>query len=274
MLKNFEANLRNSDGAATRLLDIFIILNLAFLALDVYIAPAVGGFTRTVEWLPIYFSLIAFCVLACVLITGKLHWLNWCRTCFGWSAICIGIAGMLFHLSSHFFSDASLKNIVYAAPFVAPLAYTGIGLLLLLNNLIPDSETEWVKWVLLLALCGWCGNFILSVLDHAQNGFFNITEWLPVITSALAASSLGTLLCMQQKQRFIPFCITVLCLNIIVGVAGFFLHLVADLHVPALKETEKLLYGAPLFAPLLFPNLSLLALLGIWKTDKLYKMYP
>ena len=94
---------------------------------------------------------------------------------------------------------------------------------------------------------------------------FKITEWLPVIASALACSSLGTLLCMQQKQRFIPFCITILCLNIIVGSAGFFLHLAADLQVPATQSTDKLLYGAPLFAPLLFPNLSLLALLGIWK---------
>ena len=172
---------------------------------------------------------------------------------------------MLFHLSSHFFTDASLKNLVYAAPFVAPLAYAGIGLLLLLNNLILDTEPAWAKWVLFLAFCGWCGNFILSVLDHAQNGFFNSTEWIPVLTSALASSSIGTLLCMQRKQRFIPFCITVLCLNIIVGIAGFFLHLAADLHVPAIQDMDKVLYGAPLFAPLLFPNLSMLALLGIWK---------
>ena len=265
MRKNFKAKLRNSDGAATRLLDIFISVNLAFLALDVYIAHAVGGFTDTVEWIPIYFSLIAFGILTGVHLTNKTQWQHWCRTFFGWSAICIGIAGMLFHLNSHFFPDVSLKNLVYAAPFVAPLAYTGIGLLLLLNNLILDTEPEWAKWVLFLALCGWCGNFILSVLDHAQNGFFNTTEWLPVITSALASSSLGTLLCMHQKQRFILFCVFVLCLNIIVGVVGFFLHLVADLQVPAIQGTDKLLYGAPLFAPLLFPNLSMLALLGIWK---------
>ncbi len=268
MLKNFGAKLRNSNGTATRLLDIFIILNLAFLALDVYIAHAAGGFNSIVEWLPIYFSLLAFGVFVCVFLTGKMQWLNWCRTCLGWSAIGIGIAGMLFHLSSHFFSDASLKNLVYAAPFIAPLAYTGIGLLLLLNNLIPDTQAEWAKWVVFLAFCGWCGNFILSVLDHAQNGFFNITEWLPVITSALASSSLATLLCMKRKQRFVAFCITVLCLNIIIGGVGFFLHLAADLRVPAMDGTEKILYGAPLFAPLLFPNLSILALLGI---SKLYQ---
>ena len=172
---------------------------------------------------------------------------------------------MLFHLSSHFFTDASLKNLVYAAPFVAPLAYTGLGLLLLLNNLILDTEPTWTKWVLFLAFCGWCGNFILSVLDHAQNGFFNSTEWLPVLTSALACSSIGTLLCMKHKERFILFCIAVMCLNIVVGVAGFFLHLAADLQVPAIQGIDKVLYGAPLFAPLLFPNLSMLALLGIWK---------
>ena len=263
MQKNFVQLLRNSEGFATRLLDIFIIVNLAFLALDVFIAHATNGFADPIEWVPVHYSLVAFAICTCVVAINKKRLLYISRACIGWSAICLGIAGMLFHLNEHFFSDMTLKNLVYAAPFVAPLSYTGIGMLLLLNNMTSDTELAWAKWVVSLAGIGWCGNFILSVLDHAQNGFFNAAEWLPVITSALAIGSLVVLLSLPYHQRFIPFCVGVLCLNILIGIAGFVLHLTADLQIPTLKHAEKFLYGAPLFAPLLFPNLSILALLGI-----------
>ncbi len=265
MQRNFGTTLRNNKGFATRLLDVFIIVNLAFLALDVFIAHAINGYAYTVEWLPVYFSLVASVLFTGVVAINNPRWLYGCRTCVGWSAICVGITGMLLHLNSHFFTEMSLKNLVYAAPFVAPLAYTGIGMLLLLNNQISDTDLTWAKWVVLLAVCGWCGNFILSAFDHAQNGFFNVAEWLPVITSAMAIGCLGVLLCVPYQQRFVKFCVGVLCINIIIGIAGFFFHLAAGLQTPAIRHTEKFLYGAPLFAPLLFPNLSILALLGISK---------
>jgi hypothetical protein len=49
-----------------------------------------------------------------------------------------------------------------------------------------------------------------------------------------------------------------------VGVLGFVLHAVADLQRPGAGLFERLVFGAPAFAPLLFANLALLATLGIW----------
>ena len=250
---------------AARLLDIFIVVNIAFLAIDVFVAHAVNAFAHAAEWIPFYFSLGATCLLVLTVFTPKKRWKQWCRFGIGWCAICVGIAGMLFHLNSHFFSDLTLKNLVYTAPFVAPLAFTGVGLLLIMNGMVDDTDLEWAEWVVLMAGFGWCGNFVLSVFDHAQNGFFNPSEWLPVFTSALAVGCLVTLFFTARHRYFLKFCVVVLGINFIVGVAGFFFHIGAGLQVATVNRMDGFLYGAPVFAPLLFPNLSLLAMLGIWK---------
>src|SRR6202030_2544489 len=73
----------------------------------------------------------------------------------GWSSVSIGVAGVLFHLDSAFFAERTLKSLTYAAPFAAPLAYAGIGLLLIMNRMVPAASKEWAQWVLLLALGGF-----------------------------------------------------------------------------------------------------------------------
>src|SRR5690606_7005875 len=102
------------------------------------------------------------------------------------ASVLVGIAGLFWQLESVFFHERTLRHLVYTAPFAAPLAYTGLGLLLLLNRLQRADSREWAQWVLVLALGGFIGNFFLSAADHAQNGFFEWTEWIPVISSALA----------------------------------------------------------------------------------------
>lgn len=265
MPENSEKTLRNHKGWAARLLNFFILANLAFLALDVFIAHSVNAFAHSAEWIPFYFSLGAPVLLALTMFRTEKRWKYRCRVAIGCGAICIGIAGMFFHLNSQFFSNQTLKNLVYTAPFVAPLSFTGIGLLLIMNSMIDDADLEWAQWVVLIAGAGWCGNFILSAFDHAQNGFFNPLEWLPVFTSAMVVGCLATLFFLPHQPFFFKFCGVVLGINFVVGIAGFFLHLAADLQAPAVEPIEHFLYGAPLFAPLLFPNLSLLGILGIWK---------
>ncbi len=43
---------------------------------------------------------------------------------------------MIWHLRGDFFQEQTLKNLVYTAPFAAPLAYTGLGLLLILDRMV------------------------------------------------------------------------------------------------------------------------------------------
>jgi hypothetical protein len=89
-------------------------------------------------------------------------------------------------LDSQFFHDRTLRSLTYAAPFAAPLAYTGLGLLLIVNRMVKPDEIEWAQWVLLLALGGFAGNLVFSLSDHAMNGFHNPAEWVPVVSSAQA----------------------------------------------------------------------------------------
>ena len=51
-------------------------------------------------------------------------------------------------------------------------------------------------------------------------------------------------------------------MQVLVGLLGFGLHLVANLAGPS-GWWENLLYGPPIFTPLLFPNLAVPAALGL-----------
>ena len=171
---------------------------------------------------------------------------------------------MLLHLESAFFDAQTLKSLVYTAPFVAPLSYVGIGLLLVLNRMEPRSSPDFGPWVLFLAIGGFVGNFALSLLDHAQNGFFSPAEWVPVVAAAFGLAFFSTAL-LRRGRAFLKLSLAVAALEAGVGVLGFGLHLAANLRHPSVPFDERMIYGAPVFAPLLFTDLAGLAALGLWK---------
>jgi hypothetical protein len=182
----------------------------------------------------------------------------------GWASIVSGAAGVVFHLDSHFFYEHTLKSLTYTAPFAAPLAYMGLGCLTVMSRMVSFENREWGQWVLFFAAGGFAGNFVLSLADHATNAFFHWTEWIPVVSSALAAGFLFVALVSRPDSRFWKVCQAVLLLQAFVGVLGFALHFSADLHGPSSHLLDKLVSGAPPFAPLLLPNLAVLAWLALW----------
>jgi hypothetical protein len=128
------------------IIDIFIIVNLSFLALDIFIAHSTNEFSKTAEWIPFYFSLIAPIFL------GIESWKNWknkqrktqlISMVIGSISIIIGVAGLIWHLHSSFFEYYTLKSLVYTAPFIAPLAYAGLGALLIMNRMVDQESMEW-----------------------------------------------------------------------------------------------------------------------------------
>ena len=248
--------------------ELFVTANLAILAVDIYIAHSVNHFQKAAEYIPLYFSIGAPAVLAVMI---ALRWIGhfeapWRDVGYmlGWLSVLVGLGGVLYHLESRFFLDRTLKSLTYAAPFAAPLAYTGLGFLLLMNRMVAPRSSEWARWVIFLALGGFFGNFVLSLTDHASNGFFAKTEWIPVISSALATGFLIVPLVLAVTRRFMDLCLAVMVTQALVGVLGFWFHMRANLVEPGHNVFDKLVNGAPPMAPLLFPNLVGLALIGMW----------
>lgn len=247
--------------------EAFAILNVGFLTFDIYLAHSVNQFRNAAEYIPLVFSASA----PVVLIFGFAVRSRWPAVwkdlgyLVGWSAVVVGLTGVILHLESHFFYERTLHSLTYSAPFAAPLAYTGIGLLTIMNRMVDPETTEWAQWVLLLTLGGFIGNFVFSLADHAENGFFNPLEWVPVCASAIAVGFFAVPLLMKISRAYIDLCAAILIVEAGVGLWGFVLHAMRNLEGPSAHAFDNFVYGAPPMAPLLFPNLMVLGIIALWQ---------
>jgi hypothetical protein len=233
--------------------EAFVVLNFAGLVADIFIAHSQNQFRHEAEYVPLYFSIVATLGMAAILAFRRTRPAVWRDVghLVGWLAIIVGLAGVVLHLDSQFFYERTIRSLTYAAPFAAPLAYTGLGLLLIANRMVNPNAPEWPRWVLLLALGGFIGNFVFSLTDHAQNGFFNPVEWVPVASSACAIGFLLVALTTPVDVRYLRLCAVVLLGQAVVGTVGFALHALSDLRQPGATLFERMLSGAPPMAPLL-----------------------
>jgi len=261
--------------------EFFIVGNIAFLAVDIALAHSVNAFGHRAEWIPIVFSVAAAPLLVLAMAIGgpsptlpgredpgavgrRQRLARRIGLTVGWSSVLVGVAGLLWHLHADFFQQQTLKSLVYTTPFAAPLAYTGLGLLLILDRMIDARTIEWAQWVVLLAAGGFVGNFVLSLADHAQNGFFEPSEWIGVVAAAFAIGFLVAVLVDSDNRSLRGLCVVLMAIQVVVGLVGFYLHGRGNLARPAAGLWENFVCGAPIFAPLLFADLGVLAVLGLW----------
>jgi hypothetical protein len=247
--------------------EAYVTLNIGFLTLDIYLAHSVNQFRRREEYVPLFFSAIAPLVLLLALALRQRAPRAWKALGYlvGWTSILLALSGVIFHLDSHFFYERTIRSLTYSAPFAAPLAYAGLGILLIMSRMVDPESSDWAQWVLLLTLGGFAGNFVFTLTDHAGNGFFNRLEWAPVWASGIAIGFLTVPILMKVSRRFIDLCAVVLLLEAVVGVWGFVLHAGTNLRGPSVHAFDNFIYGAPPLAPLLFPNLMVLGLIAIWR---------
>jgi len=247
--------------------EVFVILNVGFLTFDIYLAHSVNQFRNPAEYIPLFFSASApaFLIIGLALRNRWPPLWKYLGYFVGWTAVVVGMTGVVLHLESHFFYERTLRSLTYSAPFAAPLAYAGLGFLLIMNRMVNPESPEWAKWVLFLTMGGFVGNFIFSLADHAENGFFFPLEWVPVVASAIAIGTLAVPLFIQITRAFVDLCAAVLVLEAGVGLWGFVLHASANLHGPSIHPFDNFIYGAPPMAPLLFPNLMVLGIIALWQ---------
>ena len=130
--------------------------------------------------------------------------------------------------------------------------------------MVDARSLEWSRWVILLAAGGFLGNFVLSLADHAQNGFFYPSEWIGVIAAATAFGFLVAQVAVPDNPALLAMNLALMVVQIVVGLLGFALHARGNLSHQAGSPWDRFVYGAPIFAPLLFADLALLAVLGCW----------
>ena len=162
--------------------EVFATSNLAILAGDIYIAHSVNQFHKSAEYIPLYFSIGGAAILAiCIGLRWVFRWdAPWRDVGYlvGVLAILTGLVGVIYHLESRFFLDRTIQSLTYAAPFAAPLAYTGLGFLLLMNRMVRPASTEWARWIVFLSLADSSATscFHLPIMPAtdsscARNGF-------------------------------------------------------------------------------------------------------
>lgn len=83
-------------------------------------------------------------------------------------------------------------------------------------------------------------------------------------TAALAVGFLAAPLVSHAGRGYLLLCAGLMVLEALVGVLGFVLHVVAGLDRPGEALMDRLIHGAPPFAPLLFADLALLTGIAIW----------
>jgi len=252
--------------------EAFVILNIGFLTFDIYLAHSVNQLRSPAEYVPLSFSAIAPLVLISALTQRTSRPIVWKTLGYfiGWSAILVGLAGVLLHLESSFFYERTIRSLTYSAPFAAPLAYTGLGFLLVMNRMVDPKSVQWAQWILLFTMGGFVGNFVFSLADHAGNGFYFAVEWVPVAASAIAIGFLCVPLVMRVSRVFVDVSAAVLILDAGVGLWGFVLHTMSNLRGPSVHPFDNFVYGAPPMAPLLFPNLMILGIIGLWQLRNNY----
>ena len=155
----------------------FAILNIGFLTFDIYLAHSVNQFRSQAEYIPAVFLGDRRRWCCCVALAAAHALAARSGTILGYLVGWAAIAGRARRRDSAprepvlLRAHAAQPDLLRALCRAAGLHRPGIS---------ADHEShggsaesaEWAQWVLLLTLGGFIGNFVFSLTDHAENGFF------------------------------------------------------------------------------------------------------
>lgn len=246
----------------TRILLSVMALNFLLTGVDVFMAHSQNDFFRW-ELIPlIYTPLAVLAVLAQVVNRSNVIVKRTFQTVM-WLGVIVGVVGTWFHLAGNATSsqESLYRLLIEGSPIAAPIAYAGISSYTLASEYFRGADRR--SKLLILVGFGFLGAVIAAFLDHARLGFIPSYTLIPLVTGTLAALSCFYMAYGQPNQKEVYICLSVLSLNLLVGVVGFGFHLLGDLAGTQTIVWARILYRNPLLGPLLFCNLALLGALSL-----------
>ena len=180
-----------------------------------------------------------------------------------WSGVVVGVVGTYMHLAGNGTSSAETLHrlLVEGSPVAAPIAFAGIASFALASDRFRGTVRR--SKLLELVGLGFFGAVTAAFLDHARLSFIPSYSLIPLVTGTLALVSCIYVAHVRPSRRETYICLSVLALNVLVGVLGFAFHLLGDLEGAPSVVWARILYRAPLLGPLLFCNLALLGGLSL-----------
>ncbi len=253
--------LKRYSITADQALLALVAMNLLVTTGDVVIAHAFNDFALSTQYLPFAVGGLAGLAVAFAVPGVAVGWRRALAGVGLWMCIGLGLLGFVLHVEAQVVWRGllSLKAFVYAAPLVAPLAYAGTSLIGLVVLSRRDAFVGWDKRRLLclLVAAGSAGNAVLAALDHARNAFISPVEWLPIPVSLFAASAFAWAAFRDSDGRIERGTLwAVVAVQIAVGLLGWGYHVIANLSAPTGGLLHRIIYGPPLFSPLLMANVA------------------
>lgn len=243
-------------------------LNFLLTGIDVLIAHSQNDFFRW-EVIPLIYTTFAVLVILAQMVFQPNVSLKRTFQTVMWLGVIVGVVGTLLHLAgSATSSQQSLYSLVIAgSPIAAPIAFAGIASYALASEHYRGTARR--SKLLVLVGLGFLGAVIAAFLDHARLSFIPSYTMIPIVTGTIAAVTCFYSAYSQPNRRETYICLSVLTLNLLVGILGFGFHLVGDLAGTLTIVWVRLLYRNPLLAPLLFCNLAFLGGLSLLPESEL-----
>jgi hypothetical protein len=266
-----------------RLMLGMMAFNLAFTGFDVFLAHSLGTVQNLFMMIPIFYTPIGVLPIALLALTNSrkplLMWTHFAAMGLG---LTVGLVGFAFHLRTVKLPGAEFLwgGLIFSAPVLASLAFSGIcgmGITAAVEEIRPGhyvlpglavislGVTKRQLYFLFIGL-GIGAATVSAAIEHSQEGYLNWTMWLPVILGGLCAGAMiGHAWHREPPISELIFVLGACGVAVPLGILGFAFHASFDASAAGGISVERMVHGAPLFAPMLFADLGTLGILAAGK---------
>jgi len=243
-------------------------LNFLLTGVDVLMAHSQNNFFRW-ELIPLIFSPLAVLAILAQLIFRANTVVKRAFQTVMWLGVFVGVSGTFLHLAGNATSgqESFYRLLIEGSPIAAPIAFAGISSYALASEHYRGRARR--SKLLILVGLGFLGAVVAAFLDHARLAFIPSYTLIPLVSGTLAAMSCFYIAYSQANPTETYIYLSILALNMLVGLLGFGFHVLGDLAGTQSIIWARFLYRNPLLGPLLFCNLALLGGLSILPESKI-----